>query len=199
MKIEPRFHQMLLEKLRDDETEVRFKAVAMVREMGLASYFEPRLIELTSDLNSRVAASATAALGVASDNQATVDSLKAAMEYPDDRVRANAVESLSQMGRAGEARDLLLTMAKGRGNRSRANALKALMEMPAVDALPAMVSMLMDPDPRHRISALWVVERLELARLGHGVGKLARFDTDPAVKRRALRVLRKLVQSEVRT
>ena len=53
----------------------------------------------------------------------------------------------------------------------------------------------MDPDPRHRISALWVVEQLSFSTLARRVARVAQLDPDAAVRQRAMRVLQMIAQA----
>jgi hypothetical protein len=50
--------------------------------------------------------------------------------------------------------------------------------------------MLADEENRHRVSALWVVEHLNLVSLLHEVADVARSDPARNVRQRALRVIR---------
>ena len=196
MKLDAAFHRQLATRMADADSDCRFKAVMIARHLGQESHFDKTLIKLLRDPSDRVASAAAKALG-ASGDAAVAPHLRAALSHADDRVRANAIEALEADGGAEQvlaARQELMKVAAGRGNRSRANAIKALMQLPAVEAMPMLGRMLIDTDPRHRISALWVVERMTSVNLARQVAILAKLDDDPVVRRRALRVLRQLAQ-----
>jgi hypothetical protein len=53
--------------------------------------------------------------------------------------------------------------------------------------------MLDDPARAHRLSALWVIERLRLRTLLHRILELSRSDPDERVRQRAQRVFRDLL------
>jgi len=76
--------------------------------------------------------------------------------------------------------------------RVKGNAVQALLRLEMRAAGDALLAMLDDPARGHRISGLWVVERLRLRTVVQRVERLSREDTDPPVRRRAGRVLRGL-------
>lgn len=129
---------------------------------------------LPSDEASRVSACAAAALAHEPSDDAR-RALTFCLSHPDDRVRANAVEALSR--RARSARDLgsddpatyavLIELKGDPNNRVRANALRGLLDRPAAgdrvyepSAVGTLSSMLEDDRAEHRVSALWLVDRL---------------------------------------
>jgi HEAT repeat protein len=109
----------------------------------------------------------------------------------DPRVRANAIEVLE--ARQGAAFLPMLAeraRAAGSNNRERANAIKALHHMKVKTAHVALASMLNDPRPEHRVSALWALRSIGLWQLLNDVGRLAKEDGNLRVRRYALGVLR---------
>jgi hypothetical protein len=198
MKIDPAFSRQLDRKLAAESADDRLQAVMMVRHLQQVSYHEKSLLQLVEDIDPRVASAAVGALGRLGESDRAAGAVRSALRHPDDRVRSNAVESLAMMRRAGEVREDLSEMAGGQGNRSRATAIRVLMQLPAGEAVEHLERMLGDEDDRHRISALWVVERLGLASLIERVAKLATDDSDPAVRRRAGRVVRDIASSQLR-
>jgi HEAT repeat protein len=194
MKIDRNFHRQLAAKLASADSDDRFKAVMMVRQLGQETYFEAQLLKLTQDMHHAVASAAVKALGAITDSGKVAQTLQTALEHPNDRVRANAVESLEQIGKVDEAAPKLVKLARQSGNRSRANAIKALMQLPFAGAMTELRTMLQDTEPAHRISALWIVERMALSEVGRVVGDIARADGDFTVRRRAMRVLRQMAE-----
>jgi hypothetical protein len=192
MKIDSKFHSHIAERMAAANPDERFRAVMMARELGDESFFEQPLIKLVRDKNERVASAAATALGTVRDSPKVAAELTEALKHPDDRVKSNAVESLEKLDCVEQAREQLVKLAHEGGNRSRATALRALLTLPASGSIKALDNMLGDADPRHRVSALWVVEQLGLLSVGRHVAELAGKDEDPRVRLRALRIFRML-------
>jgi len=197
MKIDRSFHRKIARRMADRDPAARLQAVMMVRTLEQESYFEPQLLMLARDPDVRVASAAVKGLGAIGDSKTAGEVLVASLDHPDDRVRSNAIESLEGRPGSDVVVEKLLSISEGRGNRSRAAAIKALMALPLSEAVGALQRMLRDGDQRHRLSALWVVQRLSLLPLVREVGELARFDDDPRVRRRAVRVVREMATGEV--
>ncbi len=120
--------------------------------------------------------------------------LQRAIEDPDERVQANAIDSLDEMEADGR-QQWIEPKLESENNRVRANAIKALLKMEFASAGEILLDMLEGPSSTGRLSALWVVEHLNLESLLEHVGNLANDDTDSRVRKRALRVLNRLSQS----
>lgn len=188
-KIDPQFNQRLLERMSDPDVDVRLRAVMMTRELGLETFFERRLLDLSDDRDAHVASAAVRALGGIGESSRVTNQLEQSLTHTDDRVRANAIESIQQLQATEQVEQALREMAvSGRGNRSRANAVRALLSLPAADAMPALLRMLGDGEASHRLSALWVVRDLGVAEAARRVAELAKTDRDPAVRREAEQV-----------
>jgi HEAT repeat protein len=115
---------------------------------------------------------------------ATVQLLRRALHDPDFRVQANAIEALDALGEEDENPQVEAKLDSP-NSRVRANAVKALLKHDVRRAADVLVDML-DSDARaDRLSALWVVQRLNLASLLRRVEKLAAGDADSEVRRRA--------------
>ncbi len=192
MKIDRNFLHKLLAKMNDPAGDHRHQAVQAARLLGQQTYFEDRLIELVADDDAKVAASAARALGRLGDSEQAMAALEHALDHDDDRVRSNAIESLQEAQRIALFGTHLERISGGAGNRSRATAIRALMQMPVAEGVPALERMLADRDDRHRTSALWVVEHLGLLGVVGQVAELAKADPDPRVRGRALRVVRQM-------
>jgi HEAT repeat protein len=195
MKIDRHFLRQLAEKMQSSGAAERFRAVAIARAMKQESYFQPQLVGMVRDSDERVASSAAAALGRTEDSAPVVQALREALDHPDDRVRSNSVESLDALNRTADAADLLRRIAAGRGARSRAAAIRAMMKLPMTQALAALGTMLADADAQHRVSALWVVEHMGITEAARRVAVMATHDDDPAVRRRAVRIVRRMADS----
>ncbi|MDH3584125.1 MAG: HEAT repeat domain-containing protein, partial [Phycisphaerae bacterium] len=197
VKVNPRFQIQLGARLEEADPSDRLKAVMIVRQLDQVDLFQDRLLALVQDEDERVASAAARALGELPASPQAVAELHLALDHRDDRVRANAVESLEQMNELDNARDLLEQVAEGPGNRSRANAVKVLMQMPVGGAMTTLRQMLIDPDPDHRRSALWVVEQLRVIDTLDLIAVMARADDHLAVRRRALRLIRRVADAGV--
>ncbi|UCC30575.1 MAG: HEAT repeat domain-containing protein, partial [Phycisphaerales bacterium] len=73
-------------------------------------------------------------------------------------------------------------------NRVRANAVKSLLRTELRRAGKVLLDMLEDPSPATRLSALWVIERMQSRAALNRVGDMSRADPDERVRRRAKRV-----------
>lgn len=194
IKLDARFHHQLAARMASSHAADRFKAVMIARELGQESFFEQQLLDLMIDPDTRVASAATSAAGSIGQSTRIVEALAGALEHPDDRVRANAVESVEKMDVVDQTYQQLTELLDSQGHRSRANAVKALLRLPVGGALGALGRMLRDPDPEHRISALWVVQRMGLEQVAGRIAELAQSDDDAEVRRRALKVFRQMAQ-----
>ncbi|MCG8616510.1 MAG: HEAT repeat domain-containing protein, partial [Desulfobacterales bacterium] len=194
MKIDRRFLEKLDGKMAAGESGERVRGIQVVRHLGQETYFESRLVGLSEDGDERVAATAVRALGGMGASAAAEAALGRALSHRDDRVRSNAIEGLEALKRLGEHGEALERISRGDGHRSRATAIRALLSMPLSEGLPALVRMLDEGDERHRISALWVVERMELVGVLDRVATLAKGDGDSRVRSRAVRVIRDMVE-----
>ena len=198
MKIDPAFGRHLDRQLSAESSDDRLQAIMMVRHLQQVSYHEKSLLGLVNDIDPRVASAAVSALGRLGESNLAAAAVRSALRHADDRVRSNAVESLAMMKRTNEIQDDLTAMANGPGNRSRATAIRALMQLPASQAVDHLQRMLADEDEQHRLSGLWVVEHSGMASLIEWVAKLAKADTDARVRRRAGRVVRDIAASQLR-
>jgi HEAT repeat protein len=196
-KITPEFGRQLAVKMAADEPADRLQAVMMARQIGQENCLEKQLLERVGDADSRVASAAVGALGPLGPTEPVLATLTDALSHGDDRVRSNAIESLQEMQQVASVCESLMALAHESGNRSRATAIKVLMDMPMNQALPALERMLGDDDHAHRVSALWVVERLGVLPVVNRVAQIAQADPEPRVRRRAVRVVRDLAATHL--
>jgi hypothetical protein len=116
--------------------------------------------------------------------------LQRALDEPDPRVRANAVEAL--WGVDGEAaREVMRAAVHDRNNRVAANALLALHSTGEAAALPRILNMSLHSAPAFRASAAWVMGQTGDPRF---TTVLARLISEPSatVRRRAFQSLSRL-------
>ena len=198
MRRDPNFHQHLLAALHRTEAADRFKSVMMIRHLNLAEHFRNELIHLIHDEHPRVGAAAVAALGPMDKPPRFKSLLLGLLKHPNDRIRANAIESLQRTDDLIGARKALVELASsGQGNRSRACAVAALWAMDSKTARDCLNIMLGDPRPRHRCSAIWVVEKYSLQDMRGRLELIHTADSNPKVRRASERALDRLTAAAV--
>jgi HEAT repeat protein len=216
------FLRALLERLESPEESRRLAAIMTARRLGIESMVLESIVRACEDVSPRVVATAAGALvGEAAAQPAVLGTLEKVSTHADPRVRSNAVESLGRIViRAARASDepvvkrasnVIRAMRNAPGSdehhRVRATALRELARAAAlrpaaqIEPLgPALVEMLNDPRPAHRLAGVWLAERSLAAGFfearGDGVSlsrreaverlaELAGHDPDPRVLRRA--------------
>ena len=165
----------------------RGQALRLVRAMGQARAVEEQVYKLSHDPDAVVR---SLAIGMLAELPGPTGRriLRAAMMDPDERVQANAVEVLDLLNVPDRLADTEPKL-ESPNNRVRANAVKSLLRMEFRKSGDVLLNMLDDPSSAQRISALWVIERLELASVVSRVTTMSRHDPDLRVRRRAQRVL----------
>jgi hypothetical protein len=183
----------LREKLLGSERPVRTRAIAMIRELGLAGQLERELIQVSREADATAASGAVMALAGVGGVE-TQAALEGALEHADARVRSNAIEALRQRMRGAKLRRLR-EMAHHEANRPQATAIAELMHVEAEGARDQLSRMLRDRRPDYRVSALWAVESQAVLSLAGQVGEMAVSDADRKVRSRAGRVAQGLMQA----
>ncbi len=186
----PDFAARLRSKLASARAADRGRALGIMRTVGLAGQLDEQVYHLTSDPDPMVRSQAVAALA-GLDGPTARRIARRALDDPDPRVQANAIQLLDQWP-GDDKHGPLEPKLRSKHQRVRATAVAALLRMQAPEAAEALVEMLSDESAAHRISALWVVERLELASLLQRIEDLAESDADARVRQRARRLLRTL-------
>lgn len=193
IKIDPSFHVQLGEKLESDVPSVMHKAMSMIRTLNQGTFFEYALEHLTHHEDGKIASAAVKTLGSAGTDRAA-RILESSLEHGDARMRANAVEALDQIEHRNHVNQLV-KMSKQDDNRPRANAIGALLSMNFADALTTLGNMLNDERPMHRLSALWLVDHLDLRDMVRHVAELSISDKDPKVRLRAGKLIEHFIDS----
>lgn len=191
LKLLPDALQRLARRLGTDPIEQRVKAMQIAQELNLAEPLQNVLVPLCSHPNPRVRSKAVSVLGDAANLTPDVI-LDKIVNDSDPRVRANAIEVLESRN-SEEYVPLLMSRARSTHNRERANAIKAMHSMKVSTASHALLHMLRDERPDHRISALWALRQIGWWQMLNEVGKLAKQDSNLRVRRYALGVLRNVV------
>lgn len=169
----------------------RSKAIHLAIALEVVKDVDEDIYHLAHDLDPTVRADAIAALSLL-PGPTTSRILRSALNDLDDRVQANAIEVLDGLG-LGDRLEAVAEKLDSVNSRVRANAVKALLGVELHAAAETLVNMLEDRSSTHRISALWVVERLRLRTVLHRIHELSRADPDERVRRRAGRLLSELV------
>jgi HEAT repeat protein len=191
LKMLPDAVQRLGRRVASGAVDQRLKAMQIAQELGLGELLRTPVMQACNDPNAKIRSKAIAVLGDMGSVPAEVV-LDRVLNDTDPRVRANAIEALETTQQRAEYVPLLAQRARsaGAGNRERANALKALAEMEVKNANVALLAMLQDQRPEHRISALWALKAIGLWQLLNEVGRLAKEDNNLRVRRYALAVLK---------
>jgi HEAT repeat protein len=179
----PEFEQILTRRLTSSEHTDRIRALQMVVVLGRTEAFQERLYQLCHDPMADIRSAAVAALAPLK-NPISRRLLNRALNDPDLRVQANAVEAVAASGHEAVAEQLMSKLSSP-DNRVQANAVKALLKLGVREAAETLLKMLAHPNRMHRISALWLVERMGLFTLVSRVAGMATEDPDPAVRKRA--------------
>jgi len=181
---------LIRSKLASSQPLDRARALRIVQDLGLEKDLAEQVFHLAHDADPVVRSTVVAMLA-ALPGATSQRILRAAIDDPDYRVQANAVEALDET--AAEHCDRMVAPKLESPNpRVRANAIKALLRLDVRDAGEALIQMLSDPSPGARLSALWVVERLELRSVIRRLEQIYDADPDAKVRRRAGRVVRSL-------
>jgi hypothetical protein len=171
----------------------------LVRALELTAELEPEVVALTeAGMEPRLLATAIAALGDVG-NTVAIAAATRLLGHSDDRVRANAVESLGhRKGRPA----VIAELKSDAHHRVRANAIRAeiLAEPEGALRTPGfsreLTQILSDTRPMHRLAGLWLAGRTLTgagrARAGDRwpelvarISEVARFDDEPRVRARA--------------
>ena len=211
-----------LADLLDGSTDAshRVRAILVAVRLRIADRLGEPLAKIlaspaTNPDDARVAATAASALG-AIPSRASLSLALAAIDRPDPRVRANAVESLERLAAridAGtEDRSLAGTLTEikqSEEHRSRANAVRAVERLRLANAEEThddLAGMLSDDRAPHRLAGAWLTERMlcdprrvlgpddpAWQSAARRVAALAREEADPHVRARAVRCARRLL------
>lgn len=183
LKRTPMIHSSLARRLGDADPVVRVRALRMVTTLKLQQPLEHRLYQLCHDASPEVRSAAMTAVA-ALDTPVSRRLLNKGLDDANARVQANAVEAIGMRGDDSAVNDLMTKLASP-DNRVRANAIKALLKLGVREAAEALLCMLRHENRMHRISALWLVDRMGLFTLASRVNSMAAEDPDPAVRRQA--------------
>jgi hypothetical protein len=174
----------------------RLAVLDLVGRLDLAHCLRDELFVLCGGTDRRIAATALRMLRRVNGAE-RIRVIRAALLSRDDRVRANAVEAMAGFdGDAWKDRaHVLELLTQDADSRTRANAVRILLMGRSPRAGSALKRMLLDPRPRHRISALWAAGSARAAHAAAVLRRVAEEDPIPFVRTRAEGVLAALCSS----
>ena len=178
-------------RLGGSDQQTRIRALRFAKAMHLVGELSEQVYRLVHDPEPSVRSCALTLL-VELPGPATLRVLRDALNDPDPRVQANAIDTLDTLELADQVTQLPDKLVSPH-QRVRANAIQALLRRELAEAGDALLDMLEHESPAHRLSALWVVERLKLRSLLARLEAATRRDPDPRVRKRARRVLKAVV------
>ncbi len=182
----PDFDRHVRGRLAAGDPADRVLALRIVRAAEMEPDFDRQLFALAHDPDALVR---SAALGTLAGlpHPSALRILRNALNDPDDRVQANAIEALDGLDAAQFAGDIKEKLQSPNA-RVRANAVKSLLKMELWEAVESLLAMFDAESRADRLSALWVVESLQLRSVMDRLAELARSDPDPEVRYRAAQV-----------
>ncbi len=188
----PRVITQLIEVfIQEEEPAIRETIIAvsikLSVELTLARLTERYMI----DENSRNRAMIIRCVGLAGNPQ-TLPLLARALRDSDARVRANAVEAIGTLNDS-QAIDLLLPLLEDPNNRVRSNAATALWKLGGTGAIVILKQMIQSSHKQMRSSAAWALGEIGALQFNDVLQDLT-TDTDPDVRRCALKALAKLTK-----
>lgn len=180
-------------RLASGQIDDQLKAMQITQELGLSDQLKSQLITLCTHLNPKVRSKAIHVVGELPD--APADTLiERLVNDTDARVRANTIEVLESKQKTMFL-PALAQRARSSHNRERANAIKALHRMRVSNATAQLQTMLQDPRPEHRISALWALRQTGIWQLVNEAVKIAKEDQSLKVRRYALAAVKSVVET----
>jgi len=177
-------------KLTSSDPLHKARAIHLARVAGLLPELARQVYSLVHDPEPVVRTVAVAALSQLPGPTAA-RLARAAVDDNDDRVRASAVEAMDDLDLPDRA-TCTEPFLSARDQRLRANAVKSMLTLESRRAGETLLEMLGDPSAAHRISGLWVIDRLKLRSTAALVRTMAAGDPDARVRHRARIVLEHL-------
>lgn len=182
----PQVDILLRAKMASADPLNRARALRVAKNLGLVKDLEESIYRSTSAPEPIVRSLAVSMLADL-PGPTTERLLRTAVNDPDERVQANAIEVLDQLNTAGRI-NLTRKKLESSNSRVRANAVKSLLRVELRQAGAALLDMLDAPSAAHRLSALWVIERVGLPAMLTLVNEMSSSDPDKRVRMRAKRV-----------
>ncbi len=191
-------HDQCVEQLRsaitEGDTANRIAAMRWAKRLDVADACELELLAALASDDPRM--SATAAITLASVNSdSAIQALMSTLRHKNDRTRANAIDAIARLRKTS----LLDVERHTSGSpRERANVARACLNVTDDSSLiqrggEILDAMLQDTRQSHRISGLWVAERLGRTESAQLVARLASHDETSQVRSRARRAAHRIL------
>lgn len=179
----------LRRELECEDVDRRLHAMTMIHRFRLWEHFATQLREAARDPDPRIISKAVL-LAARLDGDESDHVINAAIRHVDPRVHANAIEA-KLMRRPSTS--WIVRMRNDDVARARANVIRHIIRQTSGAACSQDIldTMLTDRRPAHRVSAVWVAERLNCQGLLPRIERMIHEDI-PAVSTRAARCSRRL-------
>lgn len=164
----------------------RARALQLTQQLDVVRELSEQIYRLTHDLDPLIRSLAVAMLSKL-PSTTTRRILKTAIADADDRVRANAVEVMDQL-RDPDRKQYIEPMLKSEDHRVRANAVVSLLKLGQRKAGDTLIHMLEDSSRSHRLSGLWVIDRLNIEAMSPRVEHMMLNDADSRIRLLAKRI-----------
>lgn len=175
--------------MREDENNIRETIVVTALKLNADLTMVRFNEKFANEENPKLRAIMVKCLGKAVDTH-TLTLLAKALKDSDGRVRANAVESIGQL-KDPQMSDLLFPLLNDSHSRVRSNAATALWKLGGTGAIITLKHMITSSHKQMRSSAAWALGEIGALQFGDVLQDLT-GDTDPDVRRCALKALAKL-------
>ena len=183
---------LLRAKLASSNPPDRARALRLARAVGSVNGIAEQVYRLAHDPDALVRAAAIGCL-VALPGLTGERILRGAVGDTDARVQADAIETIGRLNAQDRVR-MARPLLDSPHNRVRANAIMLLLRNELPRAGEVLLDMLEDSSRAHRLSALWIVERMRLRTARRRVLEMSRHDPDEQVRARAARTAESLVE-----
>jgi HEAT repeat protein len=189
-KINHNLEKELARALAGAEIETKIKALRIITVASPDEKMESDVIALASDANPFVRATAVAALGAFKSATAR-GAILAALNDPDSRVVANAIETLEFAGERNCLR-VVKEFAHSTVPRIRANLVKCLYHFRDPEYRGLFLDMCAQADPAMLISAIWLARELHMPEAGVAMMRIIRGNAEEKVREKAADALAKI-------
>jgi len=182
---------LLRARLASSAVTDRLKAGRIVGFLNLVDELSEDMLILSQDPNPRVRSAVVKFFGAAKNDQLR-DRLVAALNDPDYRVQANAIEAIEQTDWPNRV-ELVMPKLSSPNGRVRGNAARAMLRFGRQDEAAKVLSDLLgSPEVSHRLTGIWVVKDLSLPQWLDRLEEIAQSDISAVVRRYAASAVNRL-------
>lgn len=186
----PGFTTQLQVRIRSPQAADRLRALRLLQTLNTGEQFKNDVFNMANDPSPAIRAAALGVLGRIGDVTSR-RILERGVNDDDPAVQTAAIEALEEMS-APRRLELCLPKTDSKHADVRATAVRSLLKLRVPKAAVALISMLRDPRPDHRCSALWIIDEMRLDYLTPRVLELAAGENDSRIARIAGHVARRL-------